>query len=215
MTPSDRVAHAHAAREPEVQRVFAAAGVAFPPAQLLFRVFKQEHELEVWAAASDHDPLRPVATYGICAASGTAGPKSREHDGQVPEGFYQVSAFNPASAYHLSMQVSYPNAWDRQRSPAPSLGGAIMIHGNCVSIGCIAMTDERIEELWVMADAAQRRGRTVHVDIFPARDLDRLIAHESDPARAAFWRTLLAGNQYFERTHRIPRPGHRDGGYGF
>jgi hypothetical protein len=90
------------------------------------------------------------------------------------------------------MQVSYPNAEDRRRSTAHGLGGAIMIHGNCASVGCLAMTDERIQELWVMADSMRRAGRTVHVHIFPARDLAGLIARTPDVELRSFWQGLAA-----------------------
>ncbi len=215
LAPSQRDLRARLAREPVVRRMFAKAGVAWPPARMLFRVFKEERELEVWASGAGDEPMKRVATYGICSAPRTPGPKSRQGDNLVPEGFYRIDAFNPASAYHLSMRVSYPNAWDRRRSRARPLGGAIMIHGNCVSIGCLSMTDERIEELWVMAQAVRAAGHAIDVNLYPARDLRGLIEREADPELAAFWRTLLAGNEQFERTRRPPRPGIRDGRYAF
>lgn len=203
LSARERVALAHRNKDAEVRGLFAAAGVAFPPSQLLFQVFKQEHELEVWAATGTTGALTRVATYGICAAPRNPGPKNRQGDGQVPEGRYRVAAFNPASAYHLSMLVSYPNAADRRRSDARDLGGAIMIHGSCVSIGCIAMTDERIQELWVMAEAARDGGHPVNVHIYPARDLAPLIDGTRDPGLATFWRDLQQGLDRFARTRSL------------
>lgn len=217
MSAAERVATAERLRGAVVRNMFQDAHVAFPPAHLLFRVFKEERDLEVWAASRPEDPLKHLATYEICYASGVAGPKNREHDRQVPEGFYQIASLNPASAYHLSLRVNYPNAWDARRSRASRLGGDIMIHGNCVSIGCMAMSDERIEEIWVMAQATRRNGGVMDVHIYPGRDLDRFIGsvQDRDPHLASFWRSLKAGNDLFEKTRRVPRPGNRDGEYVF
>src|SRR5690606_40399902 len=127
--PDDqRTQGAEKRRRATVEGLFARAGVAFPPGVLHLRAFKAEDELEVWAASKADEPLTRVARYGICAASGTLGPKRREGDRQVPEGFYRISFFNPKSRFHLSMQVSYPNASDRVLSDPKQPGGEIMIH---------------------------------------------------------------------------------------
>ncbi|HYO64762.1 MAG TPA: L,D-transpeptidase family protein, partial [Archangium sp.] len=136
------------AREPEVAKLFTRAGVSWPPEELYVRAFKQERELEVWAGAKG-ERLRKVKTFPFCAASGDVGPKRREGDEQVPEGFYTLDQFNPRSQFHLSMRVSYPNEADRRLGGRP-LGGAIYVHGNCMSIGCIALQDGPIEELYLM-----------------------------------------------------------------
>ena len=199
LSGSARVRGAKARKTDEVRTLFADAGVEFPPRQLLFRVFKKERELEVWASASSRGSLTHVTTYSVCAASGRAGPKTREGDWQVPEGFYAIDLFNPQSNYHLSMRVDYPNARDRSLK---STGGQIMIHGDCVSIGCVAITDERIEELWVMSRALQSGRPRVH--LFPGRDLDGFIENATDPQLAAFWEGLRAVDDAFLEQHVIP-----------
>jgi L,D-transpeptidase catalytic domain len=140
-----------AAADQHMQPYFARAGVLYPPAQLALLGFKREKRLEVWAR--QHDRWVFVRTYPILAASGRAGPKLQEGDQQVPEGLYNIEAFNPNSSFHLSMKLDYPNAFDRAQA-APEgrqeLGGDIFIHGNAVSAGCLAMGDKAVEELFVL-----------------------------------------------------------------
>ena len=142
---------------------FAEAGVAYPPTEIAFVAIKDEARLEVWAG--EPGALRFVRDYPVLAASGHAGPKLQEGDLQVPEGLYVIDWLNPNSDYHLSMHVSYPNDFDRARADEDGrtkLGGAIMIHGDEVSIGCLAMGDPAIEELFVLfADSGVHEARTV------------------------------------------------------
>ncbi|HEX5748529.1 MAG TPA: L,D-transpeptidase family protein [Archangium sp.] len=197
------------AREPEVAKLFTKAGVSWPPEELYVRAFKQERELEVWAGARG-ERLRKVKTFPFCAASGDVGPKRREGDEQVPEGFYTLDQFNPRSQFHLSMRVSYPNEADRRLGERP-LGGAIYVHGNCMSIGCIAIQDGPIEELYLMVLAARgKMKRDVPIHIFPrrldARGLAALEQHpRATPRLVAFWRGLEPGWRLFEETRRPPR----------
>jgi hypothetical protein len=132
--------------------VFARARVPYPPQRVWLLAFKQERKLELWAAGSAPAFIR---SYRILAASGTSGPKLREGDLQVPEGIYRVVALNPASAYHLSLHLDYPNDFDRAMAQAEgrdNLGGDIFLHGSNVSEGCLAMGDLAIEELFVLAE---------------------------------------------------------------
>ena len=188
-----------------VKKLFADAGVEYPPRQLLLRVFKNENILEVWAASSRHESLSHVATYEICSQSGDLGPKRREGDGQVPEGFYHLDYYNSQSSYYLSMRVNYPNGSDRILSDQKSPGSDIMIHGNCVSIGCLAMSDERIQELWVMTHSLRKGSGEVYVHIFPSSDFAALLADEGLLQHHAFWRNLKEGHDYFEQDRRLPK----------
>lgn len=197
----DRVRGAHEAKDAVVRQLFADAGLQFPPKQMLLRAFKKEHELEVWASDRKQGPLKLVANYKICALSGVLGPKKAEGDFQVPEGFYTLNLFNRSSSYHLSMRISYPNRRDRKLGYT---GSAIMIHGDCVSIGCLAMSDERIEELWVMATATHDQQQKVHVHMFPQRDLDKLLAEAPNAGLKAFWQNLKQGKELFEKDFTIP-----------
>ena len=128
------------------------AHVAWPPKRLALLIFKDERRVAVWAAGRK-DPWRYIRDYAILAASGHAGPKLREGDYQVPEGLYRIALLNPNSSYHLSMQVSYPSESDRAHARADGrtrLGGDIFIHGKNVSIGCVAIGDPAIEELFTL-----------------------------------------------------------------
>ncbi|MFL5359108.1 murein L,D-transpeptidase family protein [Archangium sp.] len=208
-TADARVEAARRAKERGLARTFEAAGVSWPPEELYVRAFKQERELEVWAGARGQ-PLRKVKTFPFCAASGDVGPKRREGDEQVPEGFYTLDQFNPRSQFHLSMRVSYPNDADRRVGERP-LGGAIYVHGDCASIGCIAIQDGPIEELYLMVlEARGRMRRDVPIHIFPGRLDERGLAAlerhpRATPELLAFWRSLEPGWRLFEQTHRPPR----------
>lgn len=140
------------AAEQRLKAGFAAAGAAYPPKRAHLLAFKEEERLELWA--DDGGAPRRIATYPLLADSGTVGPKLREGDYQIPEGIYDVVWLHPNSQYHLSMKLDYPNAFDRARAAEEgrtNLGGDIFIHGGDASIGCLAIGDPAIEELFVLA----------------------------------------------------------------
>jgi murein L,D-transpeptidase YafK len=137
---------------PRVEAMFKAAGCAYPPESLTMIALKQEMTLEVWSEDFGGEP-RLVATYPILAASGTAGPKLRQGDCQVPEGVYFVEYLNPYSRFHLSIKLDYPNEFDREKAESDGrvrLGDNIFIHGSDISKGCIAVGDTAIEKLFMM-----------------------------------------------------------------
>lgn len=132
--------------------LFSHAHAAYPPQEIVLVGLKRERQLAVYAPGTSGLVL--VRSLPILAASGGPGPKLREGDAQVPEGFYEIESLNPNSRFHVSMRVNYPNAEDRAHGRADkrtSLGGDIMIHGNAVSIGCIAVGDEAAEDLFTLA----------------------------------------------------------------
>jgi murein L,D-transpeptidase YafK len=165
---------------------------------VLLRIYKQESELEVWLERGSQFVF--FKTYPICKWSGQLGPKLREGDGQSPEGFYVVTAnqLNPNSRYHLAMNIGFPNAFDQSLSRT---GSALMIHGSCVSIGCYAMTDAGVEDIYVMVEKAlSATQKSVPVHIFPFRmTSENLAAHISHPW-AVFWKNLAEGDAQFQRT---------------
>lgn len=201
-TERERVAIAE--KSAEVQALLGAAGVDLPLRQVLFRVFKEEKILEVWASDRDRGPVKPVAIYRICAASGDLGPKRAQGDAQVPEGFYTIDFFKPRSDYYMAFHVDYPNRRDRALGYT---GSAIMIHGRCASIGCLAMSDERIQELWVFGRALTK-GRRIQVHIYPRRDVAGLAGATEDAGLRAFWSDLAAIKARFDDDHTIPKVGH-------
>jgi murein L,D-transpeptidase YafK len=206
VSAADRVAVARAQRSPEIAAAFRAAGVQYPPAQLYLRAFKREGQLELWVGDAGK-PLKLLRSYKVCAASGTVGPKRQRGDLQVPEGFYEISHFNPKSSFHLSMKVSYPNQLDQLGAENRDLGGDIFIHGSCASVGCLAIEDAPIEELYVIASDYSVRGRRIPVHIFPRR-LSSAALEELKAARAQlahFWSSLEPAYAHFEKTRRVPR----------
>lgn len=160
-----------------IQSHFTKAGVTYPPERIAILVFKEEKQLSLWADG------KFIRHYAVTAASGHAGPKLREGDRQVPEGIYRIEYLNPNSSYHLSMKVSYPNDFDRRmarRDRRTRLGGDIFIHGKAVSIGCVAVGDRAIEELFELVKATG--ASKVRVIIAP-NDLrsERPIRHPDAP----------------------------------
>jgi murein L,D-transpeptidase YafK len=207
---ADRVAQARPRAEPRIRARFEKAGVAYPPAQIYLRAFKREGLLELWAGAKG-EPLKRVHSYPICAASGALGPKRMLGDSQVPEGFYEFDRFNPWSNYHLSLRVSYPNASDAKRGTPGRLGGDIYVHGNCASIGCIAIEDVPIEEVYLaLLDTRAAGAKQLPIHIFPLK-LDEegwkgLRESAKDrPELVAFWEELVPVYRAFEESHRVPR----------
>jgi murein L,D-transpeptidase YafK len=153
--------------------------------------------------------------YPIAAASGTLGPKLAEGDRQVPEGFYAVppSAMNPNSRFHLAFNIGYPNALDRSLKRT---GSAIMIHGDRVSTGCLAMTDEVIEEIYTLCTAAHSGGQAAFsVHIFPFRMTPQRMDMEKDSKWHAHWSNLKEGYDHFEEKQRTPRVTAKGGRYHF
>jgi hypothetical protein len=137
--------------EARLKPYFEDAGMAYPPRQIALIGLKDEMELELWAE-KDAGWVH-IRTYEILAASGDTGPKQKVGDHQVPEGIYHITSLNPNSRFHLSMKIDYPNDFDLEKAQEDNrtgLGGDIFIHGKAKSIGCIAIGDKAIEELFVL-----------------------------------------------------------------
>lgn len=174
--------------------------------ELIIRIFKEEALLEAWVKNKSDKQFQKLASYAICAGSGALGPKRRQGDGQVPEGFYEIAAFQPNSSYHLALKVSYPNKSDRKKATSPDPGGDIMIHGNCVTIGCIPIQDGPIEELYLLATEAKNAGGTCAICIFPFQLTDnKLNEHNAfNKETLDFWKNLKKAFDYFELNHSLP-----------
>lgn len=167
-------------------------------APVFMRVFKEEAELEVWLKDRSSETFKLFKTYEIARFSGSLGPKLTEGDLQAPEGFYYVprSAMNPQSQFHLSFNLGYPNAYDRHHERD---GTFLMVHGNKISTGCFAMTDERIEEIYTVADAALKGGQKFfRVHCFPFRMTDERMEKAKEHRWFEFWENLKQGYDWFE-----------------
>ncbi len=172
-------------------------------APILVRIFKEEAELEIWKQKDDQR-FHLFKTYPICNYSGALGPKLKQGDRQAPEGFYTVSPgrMNPNSSYHLSFNLGYPNRYDAAHGRT---GAHLMVHGDCSSAGCYAMTDALIEEIYALAREAFEGGqREFHVHAFPFRMTEENMARHSDNRWYGFWQTLKAGYDAFEATRVQP-----------
>ena len=156
--------------EDSLKKQFEKQKLVWPPQEIYIRSFKYDRQLEVWVKGDLKEPFKLFKTYKICMQSGTMGPKRMEGDYQIPEGFYQINEFNPNSNYHLSLGLNYPNASDKILSDPQRPGNSIYIHGNCVSTGCIAISDEPIEELYIIASNVKANGQEfIPVHVFPVR----------------------------------------------
>jgi murein L,D-transpeptidase YafK len=178
----------------------AAQGVAMG-VPVYIRIFKLESELELWVE-KDGRFVR-FATYPICRWSGRLGPKFREGDRQAPEGFYTVAAeqLNPNSRMHRSFNLGFPNAYDQAHGRT---GSFLMVHGGCASVGCYAVTDAAVDEIWRLVTAALDKGEgRFPVHVFPFRMTDRNLRLRRGYPSEAFWADLKTGYDLFEKT-RIP-----------
>lgn len=184
-------------------------------APVFLRAFKEERVLEVFVQSKADGKYYMFRSYPIAAASGKLGPKLAEGDGQVPEGFYYVTkaAMNPNSTYHLAFNIGFPNAYDRAHGRT---GSFIMVHGNRLSIGCLAMTDEKIEEIYTLCDAALENGQPFfRVHVFPFRMTDERMARARSGEWEDFWKNLQQGYDWFEQKRVPPDVGVEEGKYIF
>ncbi len=171
-------------------------------APVFLRIFKQESQLEIWAEHGAGYTL--VKTYPICRWSGELGPKLKEGDRQSPEGFYHVrlGSLNPDSNYHLSFNLGFPNSFDRAHGRT---GSYLMVHGRCSSIGCFAMTDPGIEEIYRIVETALRNGQeAVPVHIFPFRMTEENLERHAGSQWIEFWLNLKQGYDAFEADKSPP-----------
>jgi hypothetical protein len=186
---------------------FQAAGVAYPPAEVLLAAFKRERRIDVYAGPSASD-LSLVRRIAITAASGRPGPKLREGDHQVPEGFYDIDVLNPNSLYHVAMHLDYPNEFDERmakRDHRRNLGDKIMIHGDAVSIGCIAVGDEGAEDLFTLAAHCGLSHLSV---LIAPRDFRRTGEYEALPGQPSWVRSLYADLEQRLLTLPVESPVH-------
>ena len=202
-----RVRTAYSEREEYVKDLLEKKGITNFSFDMFIRAFKHEEEFEIWVKKKTDTEYVLLKTYDICSSSGEPGPKRREGDFQVPEGVYHINHFNPFSNFYLSLGINYPNSSDRILGYKPSLGGAIYIHGSCVTIGCIPLTDDKIKEIYVLAVEAKNSGQSkIPVHIFPYR-MDEQTNREfsekyaQDTVLINFWSNLQSIYTYFE-THK-------------
>lgn len=198
-------------KEDTLQKQFEAKKLKWPAKYIYIRSFKYDSQLEVWVKNELNDPFRLFKTYKVCALAGTLGPKRMEGDYQVPEGFYYINEFNPNSTYYLSLGLNYPNESDKILSDLYRPGGAIYIHGSCVTVGCIPLMDQQIDELYILAAHAKSQGQDyIPVHIFPVRfNVARSVKFltnlsKDDPSLKQFAARMEDAFDYFEKFKQLP-----------
>ena len=209
--PSSERSRAAVARvEPRLKETLAKRGLKLG-SPVFIRIFKQPAQLEFWIKKDT--TFRLFRVYDICKFSGHLGPKLKEGDGQAPEGIYTVAArqMNPNSNYHLSFNLGFPNAYDRQHRRT---GSALMVHGACASIGCYAMGDDAMEEIWTLCVRALEAGQSsFSVHCFPFRLTPENLKQHTAAQWLPFWLELQPIYQHFEQKRLPPLIRTRNGKY--
>lgn len=175
---------------------------------LYFRIFKLEKEFEVWVKNTTDNKYTLLKIIPICASSGDLGPKRKQGDYQVPEGFYEIATFNPNSSYHLAMKINYPNQSDKIKKIASDPGGDIMIHGNCVTIGCIPLENDPVEEVYVLSTEAKNKKNAINIAIYPCRfneKNNKMLSEKYSQEKNIFWETLKKPYAHFDKNNTLPK----------
>lgn len=215
-----RVWEAKIGSENNLKTAFALRGLSYPPSNIYLRAFKKEGILEVWVQAEGGQYVK-FKDYTVCVSAGSLGPKRRQGDYQVPEGYYYVNHFNPESSYYLSLGINYPNESDRILGGYGNLGGDIYIHGSCMTSGCLPLGNDKIKEVYWLAVLAKDNGQSViPVHIFPFK-FDNFEHYQTEFSKYAynsrliqFWDNLKVGYDYFETYRNLPQVGvNSDGSY--
>ncbi|MDP3704285.1 MAG: L,D-transpeptidase family protein [Legionellaceae bacterium] len=186
-------------KEPLLMSLFSKARVAYPPRDIALLAFKKEQHIQLWAK-DDKNDWRYIYTYPLTASSGSLGPKLREFDRQIPEGIYHLTMFNPFSSMHLSMMLDYPNSFDRlqaSKDGRQALGGNIFLHGKSFSVGCLAVGDQAIDQLFLLT----RRVGLSHVQVIIAPNDLRV----SKPATKKFSQPRWLPELYGKIAHALKR----------
>ncbi len=178
--------------------------------EIYIRAFKKEKVIELWGKNKNNPSFILIISFEVCQTSGTLGPKRKQGDLQIPEGFYHIDRFNPASNFHLSLGLNYPNYSDRILGERGNLGGDIFIHGDCVTIGCLPITDNKIKELYIMAVEAKNNGQEkIPVTIFPSipsgLDFMDLLSKNAMPDEVkVLWNDLQKAYDLFQENKTLP-----------
>ena len=204
-----RVSLANAKYNSLLRSEFAKKKLDYDGGLIYLRSFKAQNKFEVWVKNRNVDTYQLFKTYDVCALSGVLGPKRYEGDRQVPEGLYFLSDFNPKSDFYLSMLVNYPNYSDMVLGNKDRPGGDIYIHGGCVTVGCLPMTNSGIEEIYTLCLNARLNGQAnIPVHIFPTKFdkaglnfLGREYRHETEKQK--FWVNIKSAYDYFERNRKL------------
>ena len=206
----ERLKTAYLEKEKPLEMQLKKLGVSLSSIEVYLQAFKYERVIAIWVKNKTDKKYQLLREMPFCAGSGRLGPKNQQGDRQIPEGFYFINRFHPESKYYLSLGINYPNAADSTRNKTGNLGGDIFIHGKCMSVGCMAITDEGIKELYVLTVEAYQNGQVeIPVHIFPARLTPENMAElafisREQPENLKFWKQLKTGYDHFELHHLPP-----------
>lgn len=198
-----RVRKALEVKEQVVKTNLEKNGLTTSNVNILMVSYKEEQILELYAKSGKDKTYSKIRTYNICRSSGELGPKRKQGDYQVPEGFYYIDRFNPASNFYLSLGLNYPNKADKIKGTASNLGGDIFIHGSCVTIGCMPMTDDKMMEIYLYAVFAKNNGQSkIPVYSYPFKMTDEKTKkytafYSRHEHLIAFWDNLKIGYDKF------------------
>lgn len=204
-----RVREAYTQKEKALKTAIEQQHLSWGSFEMVLVAYKYEKELEIHVRKKgSDDKFQKFRTYAFCTLSGNLGPKRIQGDLQVPEGFYEVDRFNPSSQFHLSLGLNYPNASDKILSDPKKPGGDIFIHGDCVSIGCIPITDDLIKELYILCVEAREAGqKRIPVYLFPFKMTEEKYSAAVDryPQFSDFWNNLKQGYSLWTENQKTLR----------
>lgn len=205
-----RVVTAYAEKFDNINSHITKLGIDIEKLEIFIRIFKKERSIELWGKNIDDEKHILIKKYRLCSFSGKLGPKRKQGDKQTPEGIYHIDRFNPTSNFFLSLGLNYPNKSDEVFSDQDNPGGDIFIHGNCVTIGCIPITDDKIKELYVYAVEARNNGlKKIPIHIFPIKmhhhkfkELKK--SYSDNDELIEFWENLKPIYDNFEENKQLP-----------
>ena len=203
-----RVKTAYTQKKPIITERLGQMDISLNNVNVMIKAYKYEQLVKIYVKKSSDKIWDVYKSYPFCFFSGDLGPKRKEGDFQIPEGYYHVNHFNPYSNFYLSLGISYPNQADKIKSTASRKGGAIYMHGGCNTIGCIPIEDEPIKEVYILAVLAKNNGQDqIPIDILPFQYSDEtmVLAEQSYPQFKSFWNNIFSIERAFDSTGVAPR----------
>lgn len=202
-----RDAAAYQITYPKLKKALSEKDIIIDEIEIYLRAFKSEEKLEVWIKEKSDLKFQLFKSYDFCKSSGKLGPKRKEGDYQIPEGLYHISVFNPTSNFHLSLGINYPNESDKILSDPEHPGNHIYIHGGCMTIGCIPITNPSIKELYTFCSIAKNGGQAqIPVHIFPFKMNQQNISKfsKTHSKHRIFWSSISPFYTSFEKQQTLP-----------
>ncbi|WP_421919603.1 L,D-transpeptidase family protein [Marinifilum sp.] len=206
-----RVRNAYAEKEQGMLKILESKNIKTNQLEVYLRAFKFGQKIQLWGKNKSDTKFKLLKEYKVCRKSGKLGPKRKQGDLQVPEGFYYIDRFNPASNFHLSLGINYPNKSDLVFADKSHPGGDIFIHGACVTVGCLPITDDKIKELYIFCVEAKNNGQNkIPVHIFPVKLSDKnlkilLSKYRNDTDKVNLWKALKLAYDGFNHSKQVPK----------